>query len=742
MFDNDNDLIELKLSPIRKLFPVGNNESDFKIYACSTTHDGVKLNTFGNFVINGTMQDLTLFNEYKAVIEFKNHAKYGDSYQVHNIRTEMPTTIEGKHRFLRTILSETQATLLINNFPSEDVISMIQNDTLPWEKVKGMGETTYKKIKEKIEENIDIQEALIELSAYGVTFTIIKKLMSEFNKPPALLVEKVKENPYILCNFRGLGFKKVDEYALKIGIKKDSPFRIEAGIMHELKESENEGNCWIERNEAIERFASLTQISEDIITELIEKGKVNGLYYTKDVVARTHIYETEYNMTQKLKELVTTESFYTEMLSENVEEKIKEVEEEQGFEFTKEQREGIYQSIHNNVLTISGKAGTGKTALIKGIMKVLDSLSYATCALSGKAAQRIEESTGLNSSTIHRLLGFSPDGGFMFDEHRNLPYIITLGDESSMNNSILQYQLIQAIANGNKIIMVGDVAQLPAIGVGSPFSDMIESGVIPKVELTVVHRQAKLSGILSTANLVRDGHQIIPKDIDEPMIIGELKDLYLVPKTGDDLFDYIMETSMEAREKCDLFDFQVIVPMKTRGKISCKSLNVSLQGIFNNLKKPYISRGGYDYRVGDKVIKNGNDYDNMVFNGTMGVITHIDFDEKEVTILFGTKNTTSVTYTQTNLDQIDMAYALTCHRFQGSQCKNVLCALDYSAYKLLNKQWVYTALTRAESKCIFAFEPRALRYAITQDHVKRKTFLRNMLKNIFKEKAVVESEKV
>lgn len=727
MFEK-NEPFDLKLTPKLRM----KHEGDYGIYACESTHPDIILNpVFKTFVIVGDMQKLTVGKEYSATVTYQK-TKRGDSYYVHHIKTELPTTIEGRQQFLKTILSEHQANLLITHFPpTEDIIKMIREDKIDYKKIKGMGEHTYNSIKGKIEENIDIQEALTELSVFGISFTVIKNLIKQMRMTPSLIVEKIKENPYILCDVKGLGYQKVDDYALKMGIEINSIFRIEAAIHYVLKQIEIDGNCWMHRNEFLKMVTELTKVDSYYISQLIENQKISKIYTTKDVIARQYIYDIEMNLALKLKKLMDAPVFNYEQILSDSQIKIEEAEKEQGFKFNKEQLKAINYAIKYNIVLISGKAGTGKTATIKGIMKVLQGLSYSASALSGKAAQRIEESTGLHSSTLHRLLGATPNGQFVYNEHNLLPFIINIGDESSMNNSILQYQFIRAIDEGKKVVMVGDIGQLPAIGVGSPFSDMITSGVLPTVELTEVHRQAEESGILSTANAFREGIQVIPNNLSEPMALGKLKDLLMVPKqTTEEIMEYVYEICQQANEKFEMFDFQVITPLKNRGQLSCKNLNPVLQTIFNSTDKEFINRNGYDYREGDKIIKNGNDYDSNVFNGTMGKIIDINLQEEYESVKFEDK---IVNYSKSDLDEIEMAYALTGHKMQGAETPNVLCILDYSAYKLLNKQWVYTALTRASKKCIFVFQPKALKYALSQDHVKRNTFLKNFLIKVFNE---------
>jgi len=417
----------------------------------------------------------------------------------------------------------------------------------------------------------------------------------------------------------------------------------------------------------------------------------------------------------------------------DIEMRIKETEDEQGFEFTDEQRQAIYESVKENVIIISGKAGSGKSTILKGVMNVLRDYTYETCAFSGKAAQRIIESTGLKSKTIHRLLEYKPHLGFTYNAGCQISKDIIVLDEGSMVPSSLFYNLVSAIASGSKLIICGDIEQLLPIGSGSPFLDMINSGVISVVELTQVHRQAMLSGILLAANYVREGKQITGSDQEGNSVVGELKDLHIMIRNEEDeIFEKILDICRKSKDKFDLAEFQIITPMKNRGSICTKNLNLALQQIFNPDEfgdKVFLKRNGYDFKVGDKIIQRGNNYETGIFNGTLGFIINIDMEEKVAGFNFvGTEEI--VYYSQDDMNSIDMAYALTVHSTQGSQFKNVIMGIDYSSYVLLNRQIVYTGITRASKTCVLVCENRALHYAISQNHANRRnTFLRELLEN-------------
>lgn len=719
--ENIKEFIEVKVIPIVDLYPNGEN---YHVYACKpldTTK--VKLNEYDNIKIAGEMPKLEIGREYEVQISESFHKKHGLTYIVNHIKIEIPTTIEQKNNFLRTILPPFQAQGLIDAYPNEDIVELIRQDKIDIKKVRGLGEITYPKVKQKVLENIEYQEALGHLSEYGLTYNAVKKLVKQYGSA-AIAIEKVKTNPYVLTELDGFGFKTVDKYALKMGIEKSSPFRIISGIEYILSEAENDGHCWLYIDDVEKEIMKILEIEQVNIQLLLSENSSKKLLIIDDRICLQRNYFYEKEIKDRIFELLSADN---EIIIKDKELKIKKIEYEQGFEFTDEQKRAIDLAIEKNVLIISGKAGSGKTSVLKGINKVFEGFAQTACALSGKAAQRINESIPeLNAKTIHRLMDYHPEFGFQYDKTNPLPYDVVILDEGSMVNNYLFYKLISAIQNGKKFIIVGDIEQLPPIGAGFILKDLIDSKIIPVIQLTKVHRQALRSGILLAANHIRDGKQIINQNDYRAKIIGELKDLYLIPKkTDEEIFEQIIKSCNKAKENMDVMDIQVIVPMKNKGKISTKNLNIELQKLFNPEDKPFIKRGDFIFKEGDKVIQNKNNYDTLIFNGTMGIIERVNEQDKKIIVNFeGSK----VEYTPENLAEIDLAYALTTHRCQGSGFKYVIGAIDFSSYMLLSRQLIYTLLTRAIEKCSLIYEPRALKYAISNNEVvKRNTFLKELL---------------
>lgn len=723
--------IKIKLTPIKDLYP--KTASDYRIYSCTTEEiEKVKLNEYLNFVITGEMPELQLFEEYDAELQETMSPKYGIGYKVISIKREIPKTVEGQYAFLRTIIAESYVKAIQAAYPNEiNIVDMICNGTLDYKNIKGIGDAVFQRIQNAVKENLEIQDLLTELSALGVTRTIINKLVEHYNGNTQLVLHKIRNNIYVLCEeVSGIGFKKVDKYALERGVKPDSPYRIMACMDYWLKKEEEEGNCWLDKDILIEKVMDETDLDYKTILNVIKNdaAKSNQFYIDEYRIGRYKTYQYEYKIAEYVKKMNQNPVL---TVVNDLDARIKEIETIQGFEFTDEQINAIKTCVENNIVVISGRAGSGKTSVLKGVLGVLNNYTYMTCSLSGKAVQRITEATGLHSKTIHRLLGYIPGKGFSYNEKNKLFEDIIVLDEASMVNSYIFSVLISAIKDGGKLIILGDTEQLPSIGAGNVLNDLIASGVVKVCELTKVHRQAQMSGILSYANMVRDGIQINKRGDYETKTVGELQDLTLIPfkkEERDDIPRLIVDICRKVKDRINLDEFQIIVPMKERGGLATKALNLQLQPIFNPNQDEGLRKNGYEYKVGDKIIKRGNDYDNDVYNGTLGYVIVINHEDKIADFKFVSKDE-FVKYTLEDMKDIDMAYALTIHSNQGSEYENVICALDFSAYNLLSRQLVYTMLTRAKKKCMFLFENEALRYAIDTDaSIQRNTFLLELLR--------------
>jgi exodeoxyribonuclease V alpha subunit len=714
------------------------DENSFGICLCSfaeETDDSskIKASSYGDFTLKGNMPYLEYGRKYKTKVKPKLDPKYGLGYEIQSIYELTTSTIEEQHSYLKTLLTKKQFDEMITVYPNEDILELIKEDKFDYKKVRGLGDKNYIKLKQKILENLQYKEAIIELSEkFGLTHNMIKKLCEHY-KSPTILVQKVNENPYILADeVNGIGFLRADQMAMSNGIEPTSFNRIRSCIYYLLNEKANDGHSFLYLEEILALSSKLLSLKKIYIEEAIEKVIEEDKYDIRALgnkIALYNNYRTEKSIANHIERLLRND---VRFFVSDIDRKIEDVELEQGFPFTEEQKNAIYQAIEKNCLIVNGKAGTGKTSVLLGIMKVLMSanndLSYSTCALSGKASLRIQESTKLNSSTIHRLLKYSPRLGFYHNEENPLESDIVVLDEASMVNIYLMESLVSSIKSGAKFICLGDTSQLEPIGCGNAFFDLIQSGAIPRVELTQVHRQAQKSGILTVANKIREGKQFVVKDTYKSRKLGELEDLYFYPFSKQEkVLDKVLEISKQY--KGSILDYQVIVPMKSRGNLCTKELNKHLQEIFNpkTSNTKFLKRGEIEYREMDKLIQNGNNYEKDVLNGSIGIIEFVDTIQNVLHVKFEGSDRL-VLYSKDELKELDLAYSLTVHRTQGSQFKNVVFALDNSAYIMLSRQLSYTALTRAIDYCFLVCELDSIRKSIRIDKsTKRQTFLQELL---------------
>lgn len=713
----------------------------FGVYAVSPNDNkDIKLNSFGNVVVSGNTADLMEGKDYNIIIEPSTHPKYGDGFTIVSVEAKRPETIKEQQEYVKALVTEKRYKEIIKIYPNHMLLDMFENDEIDFSNMKGIGEKTYYDIKTELLNNMEIQEALVELKEFNITFEATKKLINHFGSA-STLVQRVRENIYNLCAVDNFGFIKVDGYAMSRGDDPTNPNRIESAISYTLEKDASSGHSWIPRRELIEQLEELLRINEKYIVNTLNRLEKQDpmkskLYIKNNKVALHKNYYFENTIKDKLLDMLSQPC---PTIGVSADKEIAEQEEYLGFKYTNEQKNAIQLAINNNVLAINGKGGVGKTASLKGVLGALSKYSYMSCSLSGKAAQ-VLASHGLEAMTIHRMLGVDPKkGGFAHNESNHLPYDIVVMDESSMANNYLVYSVVIALKPGAKMIFVGDNGQLPSIGTGAIFDDLLNTDIIPRQELTKIHRQAAKSGVILAASDIREGKHITNKYNYNQETLGELRDMTVIPVDKEtDIMDMILSIC-ERNKDVDLYDFQVLAGLRERGDISVKNLNIELQKIFNDMDKPFVSRGGYEYRVGDKVIHNGNNYeagedeDTAIYNGTMGKIVAIEFDpdktKQEHKVHFHFEGIDEIiTYSLSDMKNIDLAYAITVHKSQGSSIKRVIYAFDFSAYMLLSREFVYTGITRASEGCIMIAENGALHYAIEQTAGGgRRTFLGDML---------------
>lgn len=719
-----------------------NDQSSFGVYKFTTETELPELKSTENIIsfdsdspktysgiLSGRMQRLYPGDEYIISAKLKFSKKYNNwQYEPISIMAVAPKSLEQQKAFLQTILTEKQANELISVYPNivEDIMNGADNVDLAL--VKGIGEFTYNKIKEKIINNYVISDILVMLQPLGITYNMIKKL-SDDEPNPVLLKEQLLQNPYILTRIHGLGFKKVDDLALKINPDlRGSDKRLKSFLIYYLKETgESAGHTWIDKgvletavrdnvHECFDKYKELTEsANDDDENFLVVNGRKVGLKY---------YYKTEKYIFDKLTAISKEHEI-------NVDEKditngIAEAEETQGFVLTEEQREIVIEGAKYNLIVLSGKAGTGKTSVARAMLNVYkNKYSIACCALSAKAAQRITEATGFEASTIHRLLGCQGIGKFGFNEEKPLNYDVILVDEASMISSDIFFHLLRAIKTKSKLIICGDNRQLPPIGYGNTFNDILDGdGHFGNFTLTKVLRQAEKSGILSDANMIREGNSPI-KSPELKTVTGELKDMtYMFRDDREMLNNIAIKSFMNVIKQSGIDQTIIGVPRKKDCVNSTSRINETIQDLLLPDEERFVKYGSRKYKLGAKVIQKVNNYEKDVFNGEVGYIVDIRQEVKGkqsiniFTVEYNLNGTLKqIDYTQNEAEQIDLAYAMTIHSLQGSGYKSVILIIDNTHFALLDNCLLYTALTRAKERCLLLAEPYAFKKCIDTNKV-------------------------
>lgn len=727
-----------------------------------------KIDEIETIKLKGTTCTLEYGTTYKVFCKLaETHEIYGDTYGLIYISKCIDISSKDKQKeFLKNVLNENLVEKLFDEY--DDVIKLLENrDVKSLMKIKGIGNQVALRMIDEYEESKDYSSIYMELGQLGFTHTFIKKLV-DFYKSPDTVIDIVKNNPYDLLRVEGIGFKKADEVACKVGITQYDIRRIKGFLLYYLNDRGEAGKSYLNYQELMKAlYDTLGFVPEEIINSTakqmidnkdvvvldngskialkkfydLEKNIMNELFRLQ--IGLVKVVENDSNKVNSIHDDYIPRSFNIgnwETITENVEEK-------QGFMFTDEQRAAIKLSLDNHVMALTGGAGVGKTSTANGICSLYSGYSILACALSGKASVRITEATGLPASTIHRALGYQ-NGEFMFNKENKLAVDIVLIDEATMINGTLFLSLLEAIPTGAKVIIMGDVQQLTPIGNCQVFADILDSNVLPVVKLSKPHRQALRSGIIPTSIKIANQQQIFDGNYTGNAIIGELEDMELdISGKGNDesISDKIIKHFQVELEKFhDIMEVQICVPMRLRGELSCYNLNSKIQSIYNPkltncneieifLEKKKDEAKKYIIRAGDKVINTKNNYKCInsegdttpVFNGNMGIVKEI---EKNGMCTIDFIGVGEVLFTKSDCKNLELGYACTVHKLQGSGFCSTIVGLDNSSYIMNNSELLYTAITRAKKYCVLIANNYAVVKSIQTKEVKTKqTFLKDML---------------
>lgn len=605
-----------------------------------------------------------------------------------------------------------------------DAIQIIMKDKTRLKEI-GLSAVRIEKFYQQLIENQTHEHILVALYGYELSGKLAMKLLSKYQM---LTLEKLEENPYrLIDDIEGVGFIKADEIARKLGIPHDDPRRIRAAILYALEVIAYQNGDIYLRKEQLETFSfqalGETMDLEDAIHQLILDKRIiveDERYY----LAAT--YFSEVLLADKLSRLVgeplSIDRDYLETL-------LDATEIQKNMRYTDVQKEAILTALSNRFTIITGGPGTGKTTIIDGLLDVYRKyyqLNYKNPAIyekiglmapTGRAAKRMKELLEMDAKTIHRHLGFSYDGEFLYDEHHLMPHDLLIIDEASMIDLFLARKLFGAIKEGAQIIVVGDVDQLPSVGPGQILSDLIESHTIPTVRLTQIHRQAKDSKIIRLARRVNE------QQVSYDDLISE-QDVYLYRASYEKIKETIIKQVQGALQEgySMIDDIQILAPMY-KGELGIDALNQAMQDAFNPKKDKKMTYGDKTYYVGDKVIQLVNDPERMIMNGDIGVIKAIKVNAQDEPYMIVSYDDNDVMYEKVDLEEINLAYAISIHKSQGSEYKIVMMPMIKSYMHMLKKELIYTAITRAKRFLIILGDMNLLIYASNHLSEKRQTTL-------------------
>lgn len=731
-----NGMIEIKIKPSRELF--FNEESFFGIYACEVNpddHDKVSMNNYGNISIKGITPKLNLKQEYVAIVKEDKDSKYKGSYTLESIKSQKPQTVAEQKTFLQSILTEAQVENIYKVYKEdEDVVGLIERGEFEYQSVKGLGDKTFEKLQKKVMDNLDISEVLAFCKKFDIKYNMVARLVKEY-KNPTIVIQKIEENPYILTEIKGIGFKKADAIAKAVGYDMLSPHRINSAILYIIGEENQSGNSWIEKRSLMNRAVELLSIDKSHISNQLD-GNIKGVMQVDERFTRKIVYEAENYVAMQMSRIKSQSKqlFKTEEIDAFLDDYC----EKHGVELEENQRKFFYDWNDNNVLMLIGSGGMGKTWLLQILLKLIakKSLNVALLAPTGKASKVISGYTGMQALTIHRKVGIweeDVDGSKLIEED------IIIVDESSMCDVFVLSKLFKAIANPNaRILFIGDDFQLPSVGVGNFLFDVINSNNITVSKLKKVFRQAE-GGILNVATDIREGKSFLNNTDTGRKVFGKDCVFWLVESQY--IRDGVISNYKKVIERFDQDDVVILTPTN-KGKLGTIELNKEIQKIANpqSANKKEKAFGAKDFqtifRVGDSVMNTVNTYDietvdggvAEIFNGDTGKIIDIDEQEKVFIIeIDGIKVKMNFNNILTNLVH---SWVTTIHKSQGSQYKVVILIADKSMKYQLNANLLYTGGSRAKEYELWLTQAETINYSIRKfANMERRSFMQELLDN-------------
>lgn len=709
----------------------------------------------------GNLLDANVGSVLLAEGNWKVDAKYGRQFVAENWEETLPATVYGMEKYLGSGLIKGVgpkfAKRIVQKFGVDTFVVIEDNVELLIE-VEGIGRKRVQRIAESWERQKEVKNIMVFLQEHQVSASFAAKIYKQYGNES---IAVMKENPYRLADdIWGIGFKTADQIAEKLGFGRESYVRLRSGLMYTLSELSGDGHVYAEKQQLIDKASELLEASEETIVmtmdemlrqeELIRERKIKVTDEEGNPVTAIYLppfYYAEAGVAGKLKKLASApagDKLCQKLLearkktgNPDLSVDVKAVQEKTGMIYDEIQADAIRRAATAKVMVMTGGPGTGKTTTTHGIIAAYRAygLKILLAAPTGRAAKRMTEATGLEAKTIHRLLECKPPEGYQRNEENPLEGDVLIVDECSMIDIILMNSLLKAIPPAMRLVMVGDIDQLPSVGAGNVLRDMIDSGVFPVVRLTRIFRQAQTSRIVMNAHRINEGK--LP-DISN----GKDTDFFFLENEDAEAAVHkiveLVGTKLPKHYQVEPARIQVLTPMQ-RGVVGATNLNLALQEALNppehtvfmrgrgpvTVPKDCLRRSGFAFRMDDKVMQIKNNYDKEVFNGDIGVISSVNMEERTMKVDFDGR---LIEYDVTELDELVHAYATTIHKAQGSEYPIVVMPILMNHYVMLQRNLIYTGITRAKKILVMVGTKKALSYAVRNVTVtKRNTLLKERL---------------
>ena len=689
-----------------------------------------------SFIAVGVMPAVHVGSVFNLYGDWKVHPRFGYEFAFQECEETLPATIEGIKNYLASGLIKgigpSYAEKIVDRF-GEATLDILDNEPDRLSEIRGIGPKKLDKIKKCWTEQKEIRNIMLFLKSYNVSTSLATKIFKQYGSQS---IQTVTENPYRLADeLWGVGFKTADDIASKLGFEHERFERLRSGILYSMNRFSEAGHCYAVMSDLMASAIELLEVKENLIT-----AAINTMLSDKDLIREDETiylpmyYHSEVGVARRLHEIMNSSGWsyfdYDDIDTDY---------------YDDTQVEAIEAALNEKILVITGGPGTGKTTITKGIIQAYREAGAEVllAAPTGRAAKRLSEVTHMRAKTIHRLLEMRPPEGFQRDENNKLEGDVLIVDECSMVDLLLMYSLLKAVPDHMTVILVGDVCQLPSVGAGKVLADIIASGIIPVIRLEKIFRQAQRSSIITSAHKINKGEMPYLTDHDSDFLFiesenpaekiveicrGILPERRGMPESGDQPegagqpdSEVLPEGIVPLIQDIKPVDIQVLTPMR-RGDTGANALNLLLQEALN----PDGARiAGINFRLGDRVMQVRNNYEKSVFNGDIGIVDWVD--SGEVMVQFDDK---LVAYDTSELDELVLAYATTIHKGQGSEFPYVIMPIVKAHFIMLQRNLLYTGVTRAKKGLIIVGERKAVFIAVMNNKiVERNTRLGERLRN-------------